>query len=171
MKAWLTFLCLLSTFTSLLAGESGLIETFQPLDGFASEYPVIARVMCYANNTHVGWHQAIRYVAARYVPASFEDKPVGDINLASLSGLSVWAGDGADGRITITLDFTGLKPVHGFTELQIVAATLECIRQVGGQELNTTPIETKFKPKGQEAIKQLVSAFIKHPKEKTFPPE
>ena len=94
--------------------------------------------------------------------------PVGDINLASLSNLSVWAGDGADGRITITLDFTNLKQVGGYPELQIVAATLECVRRIAGDKLAKTPIEAKYRPTGQDDIKRLVSTFLKHPKDKEF---
>jgi hypothetical protein len=168
VKTLLTFVCLFSVFTSSFAGESGLIQTFQPLEGFESGEPEVSAVTCYAHNTHVGWHQPIRYITARYIPASLDDKPVGDINLASLSGLSLWAADGADGRITITLDFTGFKPVHGYTALQIVTATLECVRRIAGNKLDSTPIEAKYRPAGQDEIKQLVAAFLKHPKDVEF---
>ena len=168
VKLSLTLLSLLSAFSSLFAGESGLIQTFQSLDGFEAGEPVVTAVTCYAHNTHVGWHQAIRYITARYVPPSFDDTPVGDINLASLSGLSVWAGDGDDGRITITLDFTNLKPTRGYTGSQIVAATLECLRRIAGDKLASTPIQTKYRPSRQEDIKHLVSTFLKHPKDKEF---
>jgi hypothetical protein len=70
---------------------------------------------------------------SQVVPPSLDNTPVRDINLASLSGLSIWAGDDEDGRITITLDFTGVKATHGYTELQIAAATLECLRRVAGE--------------------------------------
>jgi hypothetical protein len=168
VKLLLTFLCLLSAFASSFAGESGLIQTFQPLEGFEAGRPVVTAVTCYAHNTHVGWHQAIRYITAKYIPASLDDTPVGDINLASVSGLSIWAGDGDDGRITITVDFTGLKPARGYTESQIIAATLECLRRVAGEKLASTPIEAKYRPTGQDDIKQLVSTFLKHPKDKEF---
>jgi hypothetical protein len=168
VKTSLTFLCLLSTFASSFAGESGLIQTFQPLEGFETGEPVVTPVTCYVHNTHVGWHQAIRYITAKYVPPSFDDMPVGDINLASLSGLSVWAGNGDDGRVTITLDFSSLKPTRGYPELQIVAATLECVRRIAGDKLASTPIEAKYKPTGQDDIKQLLSTFAKHPENKEF---
>src|SRR4051812_28261867 len=73
VKLLLTFLCLLSAFASSFAGESGLIQTFQPLEGFEAGEPVVTAVTCYAHNTHVGWHQAIRYITAKYVPPSFDD--------------------------------------------------------------------------------------------------
>jgi hypothetical protein len=116
----------------------------------------------------VGWHQAIRYITAKYVPPSFDDMPVGDINLASQCGLSVWAGDGPDGRITITIDFTKLKPIGGYAELQIVVATLECVRRIADDKHAGTPIEAKYRPTGQDDIKHLVSIFLKHPKDKEF---
>jgi hypothetical protein len=168
VKLSLTFLCLLSAFASSFAGESGLIQTFQPLEGFEAGEPVVTAVTCYAHNTHVGWHQAIRYITSKYIPPSLDGALVGDINLASLSGLSLWAGDGEDGRTKITLDLTSLKPAHGYTEAQIVAATLECLRRVAGEKLISTPIEPKYRPSGQEDIKQLVSTFLKHPKDKEF---
>ena len=152
----------------MLAGESGLLETFQPLEGFEAGRPVVTAVTCYAHNTHTGWYLAIRYITARYVPPSLNDPPVDDINLASLSGLSIWAGDGEDGRTRITLDLTNLKPAHGYTETEIVAATLECLRRVAGEKLASTPIDTKYRPTEQDEIKQLVTAFLKHPKDKEF---
>ena len=172
MKTSLSFLFLIATLTGLFAGERGLLETFQPLNSLDSERVTVARVICYASNTHVGWHQAIRYIAAKYVPPSLSDNPVGDINLASLCGLSLWAGDGDDGRVTIYLDFRSLKTPEnlGYTESAVVTATLECVRRVAGDRLNTTPIETKFKPEGQEGIKRLVATFMKHPKDKEFHP-
>ena len=170
MKTSLSFFFLMATLTGLFAGERGLLVTFQPLDSLDSESVTIAPVLCYADNTHVGWHQAIRYITAKYVPPSLADKPVGNINVASLCGLSLWAGDGDDGRITIYLDFRSLKIPKSlqYTESAVVTATLECVRRVAGDKLNTTPIETKFKPEGQEAIKKLVNTFIKHPKDKEF---
>jgi hypothetical protein len=168
VKLLLPFLCLLSAFASSFAGERGLIQTFQPLEGFEAGEPVVTAVTCYAHNTHVGWHQAIRYITAKYVPPSFDDMRVGDVNLASQCGLSVWAGDDAGGRITITIDFTELKPIGGYSELQIVAATLECVRRIAGDKHASTPIEAKYRPTGQDDIKQLVSTFLKHPKDKEF---
>jgi hypothetical protein len=168
MKTPLILLCLVSTLSSAFAGESGLLHIFQPLEGFEAGEPIIAPVTCYAHNTHTGWYLAIRYITLKYVPPSLDGALVGDINLASLSGLSLWAGDGEDGRTKITLDLTSLKPAHGYTEAQIVAATLECLRRVAGEKLISTPIEPKYRPSGQEDIKQLVSTFLKHPKDKEF---
>jgi len=131
---------------------------------------VVAPVMCYSHNTHGGWHQAIRFITAKNVPPSLSDASIGDINVASLCGLSLWAADGPDGRVTITIDCRTLEnPRHlAYTELQVVTATLECLRRVAGDKLDVTPIETMFKPKGQEAIKELVEAFVRHPKDKEF---
>jgi hypothetical protein len=131
---------------------------------------VVAPVMCYSHNTHAGWHQAIRFITAKNVPPSLSDDSIGDMNVASLCGLSLWAAGGSAGRITITLDCRTLEsPRHlVYTESQVVTATLECLRRVAGDKLDVTPIETMFKPKGQEAIKELVEAFVRHPKDKEF---
>jgi hypothetical protein len=168
VKTPLIFLCLLSTLTRLFAGEGGLLQTFQPLEGFEAGEPIIAPVTCYAHNTHTGWYPPIRYISIRYVPVSLGDTSVGDINLASLSGVSVWADESEGGPTTITLDLTRLKPTHGYTERQIVAATLECLRRVAGEKLASTPIEAKYLSSGQDEIKELVAAFLKHPKDKEF---
>ena len=168
VKTPLILLYLVSTLSSVFAGESGLLQSFQPLEGFEAGEPIIAPVTCYAHNTHTGWYLAIRYITLKYVPPSLDDASVGDINLASLSGLSLWAGDGENGRTKITLDLTSLKPTHGYTETQIVAATLECLRRVAGDKLANTPIETKVRTAGQDEIKHVVSTFLKHPKDKEF---
>ena len=126
--------------------------------------------MCYAHNTHSGSHQAIGIITAKYIPPTFATEPVGDINLASVCGLSLRAVEGGDGRITISLDFRTLKipPDIPYTEWQVVAATLECLRRVAGDRLHGLTIETQFNPTGQEAIRQLTIAFKKHPKDKKF---
>jgi hypothetical protein len=168
VKTPLILLCIVSALRSAFAGESGLLHIFQPLEGFEAGEPIIAPVTCYAHNTHTGWYLAIRYITLKYVPPSLDGALVGDINLASLSGMSIWAGDDNERRTRITLDFTRLKPAHGYTETQIVAATLECLRRVAGEKLASTPIETKYRPSGQEDIKQLVNTFLEHPKDKEF---
>jgi hypothetical protein len=93
--------------------------------------------------------------------------------LASLCGLSLWAADSSAGRITITLDCR-TPEIHrhlAWTESQVITATLECLRRVAGDELDVTPIETMFKPKGQEAIKKLVETFIRRSKVRELQPQ
>ena len=94
-----------------------------------------------------------------------KQSPSGTSTWLPAAGLPFGRGDGADGRITTTLDFSTLKMPRDFvyTERVVVIGTLECLRRVAGDKLNTTPIETKFKPKGQEATKKLVSAFYEAP--------
>jgi hypothetical protein len=168
VKTSLILLCLVSMLASAFAGESGLLQTFQPLEGFEAGEPIVAPVTCYAHNTHTGWYLAINCITLKYVPPSLGDPTVGDINLASLSGLSLWADGGEDGQTKITLDLTSFKPTLGYTETQIVVATLECLRRVAGEKLANTPMETKFRSAGQDEIKSVVGAFLKHPKDKEF---
>ena len=170
VKRTLTSFFLIATASTLFAGESALTQTFQPLDGLGAGRVIIAPVMCYDWYAHSGWHAAIGLITAKNIPPTNAPKPIEDTNAASACGLSLDAGEDAAGHITVTLDCRALQVPQrlGCTELQIVGATLECLRQVAGPKLNSITIQATLKPNGQEAIQKLIAAFIKHPKDKEF---
>ena len=161
---------ILSLFTAsaLHAGESGLTQTVQPLDGMGSGEIVLAPVMCHDWYALSGLPTAIGLITAKNIPPTNAPKPVGDINIASASGLALSFAEDPAGRGVITLDCRALRVPQQFscTELQAVAATLECLRQVAGSKLDTMTIKATLKPDGQEAIQKLVDAFVKQPKDK-----
>ena len=154
----------------LFAGESSLTQTFQPLDGLGSGEVVIAPVMCHDWSSHSGFPTAIGLITAKNIPPTNAPKPVGDINIASASGLVLAVSEDTAGRTVITFDCRALRVPQQFgcTELQAVGATLECLRQVAGQKLDTMTIKATLKPNGQEAVQKLVDDFIKQPKDKPF---
>ena len=165
----LTFLALAAS-ARLLAGESTLTQTFQPLDGLGSGEVVIAPVMCHDWSSHSGFPTAIGLITAKNIPPTNAPMPIGDINIASASGLILLVSEDAAGRTVITLDCRALRVPQQFacTELQAVGATLECLRQVAGQKLDTMTIKATLKPDGQEAVQKLVDDFIKQPKHTPF---
>jgi hypothetical protein len=160
----------LAAAAQLFAGESMLTQTIQPLDGMGSGEIVIAPVMCHDWNALSGFPTAIGLITAKNIPPSNAPKPVGDINIASASGLVLSFEEDSAGRGVVVLDCRALRVPQQFscTELQAVA-TLECLRQVAGPKLDTMTVRAMLKPTGQDAIQKIVDAFIKHPKEKPFP--
>jgi hypothetical protein len=150
-------------------GESNLTQTYQPLDGLGSGEIEIAPVMCHDWYSHSGFPTAIKLIGAKNIPPTNAPQPVGNINLAFESGITLSCSEEAPGRIVIIIGCDALHTPQGRDELQIVGATLECLRLVAGDRLNQMTIQAAVKPAGQEAIKKLIDDFIKHPKDKPFP--
>ena len=160
----------LAVAAQLFAGESSLTQTIQPLDGLGSGEVIIAPVMCHDWYSHSGLPTAIGLITAKNIPPTNAPKPVGDINIASASGLTLSFAEDSAGRGVVTLDCRALHVPQQFscTELEAVGATLECLRQVAGPKLDTMTITATLKPRVQEAIQKLVATFTKHPKDKPF---
>ena len=157
--------------SSSFGGESSLTRTFQPLNGLGSGEIVIAPVMCHDWFSHSGFPTGIGLITAKNVPPTNAPKPVEDINVASASGIKLSFDETDAGKGVVRVDCTGLAIPQRFgcTDLQAVAATLECLRLVVGTGLDGMRIEALLKPSGQDSIRQLVDAFIKHPKNVEFP--
>ena len=172
MKTYLLTFLALAAVSRLLAGESGLTQTIQPLDGMAATGIVIAPVMCHDWLSLSGLPTAIGLITAKNVPPTNAPNPTDnyDINIASASGLVLSYTEDSAGRGVVTLDCRALRVPQAFscTELEAVGATLECLRQVAGRKLDTMTITATLKPNGQEAIQKLVAAFIKQSKNKPF---
>jgi hypothetical protein len=171
VKTYLLTSLVAATAAQLFAGEAMLTQTIQPLDGLGSGEIVIAPVMCHDWNALSGFPTAIGLITAKNIPPSNAPKSVGDINIASASGLALSFEEDSARRGVVIVESRALRVPQQFsyTELQAVGATLECLRQVAGPKLDTMTIRAMLKPNGQEAIQKLVDAFIKHPKETPFP--
>lgn len=171
MKAPIAILLIWSACSRLTAGESGLTQVFQPLDGLGSDAIQIAPVMCHNWHSHAGWFSAIDLIAAPNIPPTNAPKAVDDINLASAFGLKLRYTEDASAHGTVTIDCTSLqKPQRAScTEEQAVRATLECLRRVAGDRIHSLRIEYRLKASGQEELRQIIEAFIKHPKDQPFP--
>ena len=148
-----------------------LTRTFQPFDGLGSDEIQIAPVMCHDWNALSGLPTEIGLITAKNIPPTNAPKPVGDINIASAFGLKLSYSEDASMHGIVTIDCTNLHKDESMscTEQQAVRATLECLRRVAGKRLNSMTIKSEFKPSGQEDIRKIVAAFIKHPKTKEFP--
>jgi hypothetical protein len=171
VKALVAILLIWSACSGLIAGESGLTQVFQPLDGLGSDAIQIAPVMCHDWYAHAGWFSAIGLITAPNIPPTNAPKAVDDINLASVFGLKLQYTEDAPAHGTVTLDCTSLqKPQRvSCTEQQAVRATLECLRRVAGDHIRSVRVEYRLKSSGQEELRQIIEAFIKHPKDQPFP--
>ena len=131
----------------------------------------IAPVMCHDWNSHAGWFSAIGLITVRNIPPTNAPKPVEDINLASVFGLKLYYTEDASGHATVTINCTALQqPQHvSATDQQTLRATLECLRRVAGEHIHTLHIAYRLKPSGQERLRDIMEAFIKHPKDQPFP--
>lgn len=152
-----------------MAGESMLTQTFQPFDG-PGQIQIVS-VMCYDPKALSGLPTGIELITARNIPPTNAPGPIGDFNIASTSGIKLSYSGGRSSHGVVTIDCTNLHVTDSMmaTEPQIVKATLECLRRVAGQRLNSMTITPRFKPSGQEEIRRIVAAFTKHPMNKEFP--
>ena len=153
----------------LIASESALTRTFQPLDGLGAGEIIIAPVMCYDRYARSGLPTAIGLITARNTPPANGNGGTQDVNVASICGLALACEEDGAGRLTITLDcraFSVPTQAGNFTEGQVVGATLECLRRVGGARLDAMTLKVALKPEGQEGIQILFDAFVRQPKDK-----
>ena len=171
VKAAVAILLMWSACSRVIAGESALTQVFQPLDGLASDAIQIAPVMCHNWYSHAGWSSAIDLITAPNIPPTNAPEGIDDINLASAFGLKFRYTEDASAHGTVTIDCTSLQKPQGAscTEQQMLRATLECLRRVAGEHMHGLRIEHRLKSAGQEELRQIIEAFIKHPKEQPFP--
>lgn len=169
MKATLVAILFCAAAHCARAGESSLTETYQPLNGLGSGEITIAPVTCYDWYSHSGMPTAIRLICVQNIPPTNAPQPVGNINLAFECGIKLSASESEPRHVVIVIDCTALQAPEGWDQLQVVGATLECLRLVMGTRLDAAGIEPLFKDTGQEAIRKLIDEFIKHPKDKPFP--
>ena len=143
MKTFLAPSLVFALTARLFAGESTLTQTIQPLDGMGSGEIVIAPVICHDWNALSGFPTAIGLITARNIPPTNAPKPVGDINIASASGLVLSFTEDSAGRGVVTLDCRALRIPQRLscTELQAVGVTLECLRQVAGPKLDAMTLK------------------------------
>ena len=152
------------------AGEPGLVLTYQPLDGQGSGEVQICPVTAHDMFGHSGFPNEISLIVAKNIPPNNSNIEVGDHNVANAAGIKISLEEGENDRIVVKLDLSEMNVDENFicTDKEIVGATLECVRRTSGSKLDKMKIEVKTKPQGQEELKKLVAAFIKHPKKKPF---
>ncbi|MEA3187446.1 MAG: hypothetical protein QOD99_1276 [Chthoniobacter sp.] len=159
-----------TTAVSSLAGESTLTRTFQPLDGRGSAEIQIEPVMCHDWYAHGDYLAALSLIAAKNIPPTNAPKAVEDINLASAYGIHVSASSIEKGVLHVTLDLTHTqRPGRmGYSTVQVVRATMECVRRLAA-ERHWLIKSLRVAPEGDQEIAQAVEDFQTYPKDKEFP--
>ncbi|MFD0893957.1 hypothetical protein KBB96_11080 [Luteolibacter ambystomatis] len=164
-----TILVFLGSCAAAWAGEAALVQTYQPLDGQGSGEIEIRPVSCVDWYSHSGFPNVINLISAPNKPPTNAPEPVGDINLASIYGLSFKGGD-PEGDRTILLDATrfAVPENHGHPREKILRASLECLRKVLPEKFTSAPIKLECHEKDREWIGKILEEFKKHDRSKPF---
>lgn len=151
------------------AGESGLLNTYQPLNGLGSGVIIIEPVTCFVWNMHSGEMNELRYISAKNVPPTFSEKSSGDLNLASISHLS-FDGEKEKGKpLKLFMDADQfVATAGGYPREDIVKACLECVRRVLPVKLRNTPLTFSASAENKAWMSKIVDEFNRHDRSKVF---
>ena len=171
MKTLALFLSQFVASGMVIASESALTTTYQPLDGLGTGEVTIVQVTCH------NWYSssagsAIDLIHVRNVPPTDNPKEaMEDLNLASVCGLKFSTNDlGAASVPMILLDasmFDNAKS-GGYDKKTIVRASLECLRRCLPEKLRTTKVTLKCRDSDKEWLSQIGSAFNTASREEPF---
>ncbi len=151
-----------------VAGESGLLRTFQPLDGCVSGGTNIEQVTCFVWNTHSGMVNALHYISAKNVPPTFSEKPSGDLNIASTSRLT-FDSQSEDGELLkLFIKADEFVNASGYLREDILKASLECVRRAMQPKLPKTPLTFSASAENQGWMSKIVDEFNRHDWSKVF---
>jgi hypothetical protein len=169
------FIALLLLASNILAGESSLTVTYQPLDGLGSGEVQVCRVLCHDWYSHSGQPTAIGLISARNVPPTNNPKQAtDDLNLASACGLHFSCGD-IELVQELFLDATKFKlsEGRGYEREVIIRASLECLRRCLPPKLIKTPLKLQASEADKAWLTVIVNEFNKHDRSKVFyePPQ
>jgi hypothetical protein len=172
MKPIASLVAILMSVGILMAGESTLTTTYQPLAGLGSGEVTIVPVTChhwFANSTG----SAVDLIHLRNVPPTDNPKQAkDDLNLASLSGLKFSTNDLGDPEAVPMILFDATKfddsDCGGYDKEEIVRASLECLRRCLPQKLKTTKVSLQCKDSDKEWLTEIVSEFNAAPRNKPF---
>ncbi len=175
MKPLLAFSVLFISISSLMAGESGLTKTYQPLDALGADGIRIVEVTCHDWYGTSIYPTAIGLISARNVPPTNNPKEAKeDLNIASVCGLRFSCGD-TDEAKDLTLDATAfvITERFGHPKEHILRASLECLRRCLPKTWLKAPLILKASKKDAAWMGQIVQEFNKHDRKKVFfaPPQ
>ena len=173
MKRYL-FLAAAVSCSPLLAGESSLTTTYQPLDGLASTRIHIVPVTCHH------WFSSsasspVDLIAIPNVPPT--DNPgeaTENLNLASVYGIKFDTSDlgSRTAPLALTLDASNLRNPDGkrfdHSRETVVRASLECLRRCIPEKLAKTPLTLKANAEDRAWLEKIVAEFNKHDRAKVF---
>lgn len=154
----------------LLAGESALTKTYQPLDGLGAGSIVISQVTCHDWYSHSGQPTSIGLISAANVPPTNNPKEATEnLNLASVCGVRFSCGD-MDLTSELTLDATAFAIPERFDHPreEIVRASLECLRRCLPDKLRQTPVTLKSSNENEVWLAEIVRQFNMHDRSKVF---
>ncbi|MCX6848135.1 MAG: hypothetical protein NTY98_04380 [Verrucomicrobia bacterium] len=153
---------------AVVAGESGLLRTYQPLDGVESGEIRIEPVTCYSGNLHSDWDLALEYISVKNVPPTRSEKPSGDLNLASTSHLTFDTESQEDKPLKLYMKADEFVVTKAYDREVIVKACLECVRRVLPPKLLKTPLTFSASPENKEWMSKIVDEFNRHDRSKVF---
>lgn len=170
MKRAISISVLIAMTVWVLAGESSLTTTYQPLDGLGSGAIVISQVACHDWYSHSGQPTAIGLISAPNVPPTNNPKEATEnLNLASVCGLRFGCGDIETTR-ELTLDATGSAILRRFDHPRehIVRASLECLRRCLPEKLRDTPVTLRASEPNKAWLSDIIREFNAHDRRKVF---
>lgn len=168
MRNYLVTLLILTR--AVVAGESALTLTYQPIDGLGSGTIHIAQVTCHDWYSHSGQPTAIGLISAPNVPPTNNPKEAKeDLNLASACGLRFACGD-LDTTHELTLDATAFSVPQRFgsSPEPILRAALECLRRCLPEKLRQTAVTLKAADANKDWMTKVVAEFNAHDRTKVF---
>ena len=158
------------------ASEPGFVLTHQPLGNLANGDICVTAVLGvskYAYSDDYGT-QAINLIHKPYNPPCDLDEPSGDHNLASTFKIRFAITYQADATPSVVLDASGIIAEDSRrmeSRIDVVRATLECLRLSTPPALRKAAITLKAKKEDGLWLAPLVADYNKHDKSKPFYPK
>ena len=158
------------------ASEPGFVLTHQPLGGLANGTIRVTPVLGVSKYAYSDDHgvQAICLIHKAYKPPSDLDHPAGDHNLASVFGIRFTLTYQPDARPNVFLDASALiaeDTRRQETRLEVVRATLECLRLSTPAALRDDAVLLKAKEEDRIWLAGLLAEYNNHDKRKPFHPK
>lgn len=172
MKTLASIVSLFAITGSVLANQSALTTTYQPMDGLDSGEVTIVPVTCHHwYSSSVG--SAVDLIHLRNVPPTDNLKEATeDLNLASRCGLKFSTNDlgDPDAAPLIVFDATQFDEAKsgGYEKEEVVRASLECLRRCLPPPLTATKVTLKCKDSDKEWLSVIVEQFNSSPRDKAF---
>ena len=144
-------------------GPRALMTTYQCIGGQGLDvFPI----------SFLNWNVKKKpYAAIEMITTPYVSPPNtgGDANLASEAQFAISC-QKEKGKLVVIVDARYMRRLgYDYSEEQIFAGMLECLRLVMGKEMKQATLRGQFKDEGQEKIKMIFEKFLKHTKEKEFP--
>jgi len=165
MKQLLSIIASFLTLGTAFAGESALIEVYQPLDGAESGLKIVP-VSCFVWNIASGQPYSILSISAEnHPPTVSAEHPVPNLNIASCCKIGFSGGDANEHDKSIVLEATQipsgkeLSKVCVYEKEKVVRATLECLRRSVTGNLAKFPVTLHCKEEDRKWLEPIVKEY------------